>query len=262
MPEVVILTGDCVQGMNKRAATADVIFADPPYNYRLNYGAGEDADNLPEDEYLIWTEGWLSAAHKCLKSNGSLWVVCPDEWVSETELFCRRKLGMERRNWVKWYETFGNNATKKFNRTSRHLLYFVKGPGFLFDPSSIRVQSARQVLYKDARANPDGKVPDDVWQIPRVAGTFRERLAEFPTQLPLELVTRAVSPCVTPGMKVVDPFCGSGTTGEAAVRLGCDFLGFDLNAEYAAAATERVRKVVRDLDTVARIRSGKESVGR
>ncbi len=45
-----------------------------------------------------------------------------------------------------------------------------------------------------------------------------------------------------PGGRVLDPFLGSGTTALVAERLGCDFIGIELNAEYAQQATERILK--------------------
>lgn len=49
---------------------------------------------------------------------------------------------------------------------------------------------------------------------------------------------RLVTP---PGGIVLDPFCGSGTTGVAAVREGFRFVGIEREAEYVAIAEARVR---------------------
>jgi site-specific DNA-methyltransferase (cytosine-N4-specific) len=57
-----------------------------------------------------------------------------------------------------------------------------------------------------------------------------------------------VEPCILagtePGDRVLDPFCGTGTVGVLATRLGRSFLGIELKAEYAAMATERLRRYV------------------
>ena len=42
------------------------------------------------------------------------------------------------------------------------------------------------------------------------------------------------------GDLVLDPFMGSGSTAVAAVRTGRHYVGYDTDAGYAAAATERV----------------------
>ena len=41
---------------------------------------------------------------------------------------------------------------------------------------------------------------------------------------------------------VLDPFCGSGTTGVAAKRLGFEFIGCELSPEYAEIAIKRIEK--------------------
>lgn len=54
-------------------------------------------------------------------------------------------------------------------------------------------------------------------------------------------------PCVLagskPGQCILDPFAGSGTTGVVADRLGRDFIGIELNADYAALARRRIANV-------------------
>jgi hypothetical protein len=82
--------------------------------------------------------------------------------------------GLSHRQTITWYETFGVNCTMKFNRCSRPLLWMVRNPRrFMFDPSAVRTSSARLGKYRDKRANLAGKILDDVWTIPRLAGTHR-----------------------------------------------------------------------------------------
>jgi hypothetical protein len=87
--------------------------------------------------------------------------------------------GLHRRQTIIWYETFGVNCTHMFNSCTRPLLWMVKHPKrFVFnaDAPQIRRPSDRLTKYNDRRACPRGKLLDDVWTIPRVCGTFRERL--------------------------------------------------------------------------------------
>jgi len=175
-----------------------------------------------------------------LKPSGTFWVMINDEHADYFGIMLR-KFGFHRRSWVKWYETFGVNCTKKFNRTSRHLFYCVKNPkAFTFNADAIRVPSARLKKYKDARANPKGKLPDDVWAIPRVAGTFKERVKGAKNQLPLELLERIVACSSNPGDLVLDPFLGTGTTGVAAMEYGRKFVGIDSSKEFVEIAKGRI----------------------
>ena len=96
------------------------------------------------------------------------------------------KAGLHLRQTITWYETFGVNSTANSIAAARSLLWFVKDPrDFVFnDCPEIRRPSDRQTKYRrDKRANPAGKLWDDVWMIPRLAGTHGERLRGFPTQL-------------------------------------------------------------------------------
>jgi site-specific DNA-methyltransferase (adenine-specific) len=61
-----------------------------------------------------------------------------------------------------------------------------------------------------------------------------------PTQKPLELLTRLVSICTSEGELVLDPFCGSGTTGVAAITQGRKFVGIDLDKAYIELARRRI----------------------
>jgi hypothetical protein len=55
---------------------------------------------------------------------------------------------------------------RAFSRSHTHLFYFVKDPQrftFNADDPAVRVPSARQLVYADARANPKGWLPDNTW---------------------------------------------------------------------------------------------------
>lgn len=56
---------------------------------------------------------------------------------------------------------------------------------------------------------------------------------------------RGSIPAPTVGSIILDPFCGSGTTGAVAVRLGRRFLGIELNPEYVAMSERRIGKAER-----------------
>jgi len=75
----------------------------------------------------------------------------------------------------------------------------------------------------------------DVWPIP----TARYPGAHFAT-FPEALVEPCLLAGAPAGSLVIDPFCGSGTVGVVAKRLGCRFVGIELNPEYAAMAERRI----------------------
>jgi site-specific DNA-methyltransferase (adenine-specific) len=244
-----VVTGDCVEQLAAvERGSARLIFADPPYNIGIDYGEGEGADRLPGGRFASWLGEWIAACRDVLTDDGSLWVLISDEFAAEAVVSLKRA-GFTMRNWVKWFEGFGTNCKSKFGRCTRHLLHGVRDPQrHVFHAEVVRVPSARQTVYGDARANPAGKVMPDLWDdIPRLAGTHGERIPSFPTQLPVALVARVVAAASDPGDLVIDPFNGSGTTGEACLRLGRRYLGVETSERFAELARLRLRGVCNHL---------------
>ena len=236
-----VVHGDCLAELAKlRKGSARLIFADPPYNIGIDYGEGEKADLLPDGEYMAWAAEWLRLCHTALAGDGSLWVLIGDEYAAEYGVAIKGA-GFTVRAWVKWYETFGVNCPNNFNRCSRHLFYCVKDPRrFVFNADAVNRPSDRQAKYGDRRADPGGKIWDDVWVIPRLVGTAKERIPDFPTQLPLALLRPIVGCCTEPGDLVVDPFNGSGTTGVAAAEAGRRYVGIEKSERFAELARQRL----------------------
>jgi site-specific DNA-methyltransferase (adenine-specific) len=243
---------DCLEGLaGLPPAAVRLAFADPPYNLGVDYGEGANADRRSNEDYLAWCQDWMRAVARVLSDDGSFWVLIADEYADHFGLLLRQA-GLHRRQWVIWYEAFGINCQQGFNRCSRHLFWMVKHPErFVFHDSAVLRPSDRQVKYADSRAQPGGKVWDSVWginpPIPRLVENARERLPGFPTQLPLTLLTAIVGCASEPGDLVLDPFSGSGTTGDAALRLGRRYLGFERSANFAEQSRLRLQALSKEL---------------
>jgi site-specific DNA-methyltransferase (adenine-specific) len=80
-----------------------------------------------------------------------------------------------------------------------------------------------------------------------------------PTTKPLPLMLELVELFTDPGELILDPFCGSGTTGVACLRLGRRFIGIERDEKYAEVARERMRAESRGLSLTA-ARSGQTSI--
>ena len=96
----------------------------------------------------------------------------------------------------------------------------------------------RDVWALADRPEPGG--PQVVWTLP-TAGAREKAEGRHPTQKPLALLERVVAASAAPGDLVVDPFCGSGTTGVAALAHGCRFLGLEQDPAYVGLAARRLR---------------------
>ena len=247
-----IVPGDCIEVLSAlKEPVADLVFADPPFNIGYKYDVYEDRKAY--DDYYAWTKLWMRAcAEKALKPTGSFWVAIGDEYAAEIKII-GRELGLHLRNWVIWHYTFGQQTRKKFARSHAHLFYFAKDlKAFTFNDKAIRIPSARQTTYADIRANPDGKIPDDVWSFSRVCGTFNERVDWHPCQMPEKVLERIVLASSSAGDVVLDPFSGSGTTCTVAARLKRRYLGIDLSPDYVKLSTQRIA------DTLAGLRGTTE----
>ncbi len=254
-----IYVGDCCHLLtNLHDDTVDLAFVDPPYNIGFDYGDAEYHDKVEPQVYSDWCRTWLMQLYRVLKPNGSFWLAIGDEWAAELKVLAC-SCGFHMRSWVVWYYTFGVNSTNKFTRSHAHLFYFVKDPkNFTFNASQIRVPSARAVEYKDKRANPNGRLPDDtwilrpnelidgfpadgdMWTIPRICGTFKQRQDGAANQMPEQLLGRIIRSCSNPGDVVLDIMAGTGTTPTVAKKLGRRYLGFELSQRYAAGAEKRL----------------------
>lgn len=249
---------DCVKAMQKCKVSPNLMIADPPYNFGQPYDAYDD--NKSYDEYMAWTKKWLTAGVDLLHKHGSLWVFVPDEWVSEIDLLCRKDLKMYKRRHVVWAFTFGQRAIGNFTRSHCHLLYMTKTKTkYTFNEEAIRVPSARQLVYKDSRAMKGGKPPDatwmllreqlepcmtpdrDSWLVSRVCGTFKERKKHSPNQIPVPLMERIVLSTSNPGDWVMDPFCGTGSSGVACAMHNRNWEGYDLSATCVKETNQRLK---------------------
>ncbi|MBI4681474.1 MAG: site-specific DNA-methyltransferase [Nitrospirae bacterium] len=241
-----VYLGDCIKIMKGFPSnSADLVCADPPFNIGIKYDRYND--NLSYDKYYRWSEKWIAEAYRILKKDGSVYVAIGDEFASEINIILKRT-GFYFRNWIIWYYTFGQNQRKKFNRAHTHILYFIKDrERFKFNSKTIRVPSARQLIYNDKRANSDGKVPDDVWEFPRVCGTFKERIKEHPCQMPESLLERIIKTSSDVGDIVLDPFGGTGTTATVAKRLKRNYVTIEISENYYNAIVKRLSGQIEEL---------------
>ncbi|UCF00352.1 MAG: site-specific DNA-methyltransferase [Planctomycetota bacterium] len=235
-----IICGDCIEVLGEvEEAFADLIFADPPFN--IGYKYDKYYDKVKSKNYIAWTKEWMAVCKKVLKPYGSFYIAIGDEYAANVKVIAD-ELGLFMRNWIIWHYTFGQQMKKKFARAHTHILYFVKDKkNFTFNDKAVRVPSDRQLIYSDKRANPAGKMPDDVWDgYPRVCGTFKEREGWHPCQMPENLLKRIIAASTNSGDCVLDPFSGSGTTAVAAKQLGRSYVGIEVSEKYVENAEKRL----------------------
>jgi site-specific DNA-methyltransferase (adenine-specific) len=256
-----LVQGDCLEALEKLPpASVDLCFADPPYmlsnggstcqsGRRVSVDKGEwDVSHGVTGDHAFQTE-WLRAVRRVLKPSGTLWVSGTQHVIFSIG-FAMQELGYHLLNTVTWYKPNAspNLACRFFTHSTEILLWA--------SPMKSR-PLAHRFNYRAMKEENGGKQMRDLWSIteqpvpggeqviwPLPTPAPREKThGRHPTQKPIALLDRVVAASAQPGDLVLDPFAGSGTTGVAAVRAGCRFLGLERDPEYVELAARRLRDV-------------------
>ncbi len=248
-PDATIYVGDCRPVLDSlQAATVDLVFADPPFNWNRAYDEWHDA--MPREDYLKFTHEWLDGCIRVLRPGGSFWVNIPDDTAAEIVVYLKSR-GLIMENWCIWHYRFGQNTKARFINSKVHALWFVKpGAPHTWNSKEVLEPSDRATTYFDPRTmdKKDGmpagmRVPMDVWYgryWGRIQGNNKERRGRHDNQLPEVYLERVINACSHKGDLVLDPFLGSGTTGVMAHHLGRRFIGIEYSQANAKSACERI----------------------
>jgi modification methylase len=246
-----ILPGDCVAGLAKLpAASVDLVFADPPYNLQLQSDLKRPDDSrvdAVDDDwdkfsnfaaYDEFTRAWLTSCRRVMKANATLWVIGSYHNIFRVGTILQ-DLGFWILNDVIWRKTnpMPNFRGRRFTNAHETLIW------------ASRDAAARQYTfnYEALKAgNEDIQVRSD-WTIALCTGEERLKGRDnkklHPTQKPEALLARVILSSSRPDDVVLDPFCGTGTTGAVAKRLGRRFIGIEREEVYRQAAERRIAAV-------------------
>lgn len=182
-------------------------------------GEGYDTfkDAMDWEQYTAWQKSILGECWRCLKPDGAIFYQHKPRVQSGTVILPTvYGEGLTLRQIIIWSRGGGINFNPTYYLPSHEWICVWAKPGFsLIDKSASAV--------------------GDVWHIPATPNTWH------PAPFPLALASRALE-TVMPAF-VVDPFMGSGTTAKAAVKLGIDYIGFELSETYAKRARKEIAQV-------------------
>ena len=196
-------------------------------------------------DYLSFLQERLVETHRVLKTSGSLYL-----HLDYREAAYARILGdsiFGRDNFLSeiiWAYDYGGKPKTRWPAKHDNILMWVKKKGKQFfgvkDIDRIPYMAPGMVSAEKAAR---GKLPTDCWWHTIVSPTGKEKTG-YPTQKPIGVLERIVRTSCPEGGVVLDCFAGSGTTGEAALRNGRNFILVDSNPEAIRTMRKRFKPYV------------------
>lgn len=218
----------------------DMIFADPPY-FLSNGGVTCQSGRMVSVNKGAWDKSqgtelnhafnveWLKRCQRALKPNGTLWVSGTMHIIYSIGL-AMQQLGFKLLNDVIWEKPNPppNLACRYFTHSTETLLWAAKS-----------TTSRHFFNYQSMKELNGGKQMKSVWRIKPPAAS-EKLFGKHPTQKPIELLQRCIDASTQAGDFILDPFCGSGTTGVAALTLNRKFCGIELDSSFIDLTVKRL----------------------
>lgn len=243
-----LLNGDCFQLLREFDFKFNCIFTDPPY-FLSNGGISVQSGKIVNVNKGNWDKGkslqemmdfnfeWLKLCKEKLKDNGTIWISGTYHNIFSIEN-CLRELGYKILNIITWVKTNPppNISCRYFTYSTEFIIWARK--------SEKKPHYFNYDLMKQINNN---KQMTDVWHLPAIA-SWEKSCGKHPTQKPINLLARIIMASTQPNEWILDPFCGSATTGIAANLLGRRFLGIEQEEEFVKISKNR-REEIEKFDT-------------
>lgn len=249
-----LLHGNCFQLLREFDFKFSCIFADPPYFLSnggisvqagkiVSVNKGEWDKGMSQHEIMDFNMEWLSLCRDKLKDKGTIWVSGTYHNIFSVA-HCLTELGYKILNVVTWAKTNPppNISCRYFTYSTEFIIWARKNE-----------KKSHYFNYDLMKQINGGKQMTDVWHLPAIA-PWEKSCGKHPTQKPLSLLARIIMASTQQGEWVLDPFCGSSTTGIAANLLGRRFLGIDQELDYIEISKHR-RKELDDAQVYDKFRS-------
>ncbi len=261
-PRYTLLQGDMLDVLEKITdLSIDMIFADPPYNLSndgftcqggrmVSVNKGEwDRSAGPAADFEFH-KTWIAACHRKLRPGGTIWISGTYHSIYQCG-FALQMGGWHVLNDIAWFKPNAspNLSCRMFTASHESLIWARTSKkdkhDFNYKEMKFSAYHEGDVLKKE------DKQMRSVWSIP-LTKKSEKRFGKHPTQKPEALLERVVLSSTKAGDIVLDPFCGSGTTGAVAMRHGRRFIGIDMDADYLhGIAQKRIEAEIAERETQA-----------
>lgn len=242
-----LLLEDVLKTTSIEHESIDLIVTSPPYNVDIPYGTHDD--NNEYDQYLEWTENWLRRCFDWLKQDGRMCLNIPldknkggQQSVGADITSIAKKIGFGYHSTIIWNE--GNIS----RRTAWGSWLSASAP-YVIAPVELILVIYKSVWKKSGAGESDIDRDEfmawtnGIWHF---NGEKKSRIGH-PAPFPLELPYRCIKLFSYVGSTILDPFVGSGTTVDAAIRLNRIGIGMDIDPDYCELASARLCSAESDI---------------
>ena len=243
-----VICGDAFNVIgNLRAASFDLLFADPPYNLTKKFGK-EQFSRASLDEYENWLDSWLTLCVPLLKSTASVYI-CGD-WRSSSAIERAGTKYFKLRNRITWEREKGRGAKANWKNAAEDIWFFTVSDDYVFNLDAVKLKRKVIAPYtdngkpKDWDRGSNGNFrlthPSNIWTDISIPFWSMPENTDHPTQKPEKLLAKVVLASTNEGDWVLDPFAGSGTTAVVAKKLGRHFTAIESDENYCLMALKRL----------------------
>lgn len=232
----------------------DLVYIDPPFGTGHDQVLQRKKDGEiisvilfedPNRNYVEWLASHMHAIHRVLRPSGTVYLHLDHHWVHRAKVMMDDQVFGAKNflNEVVWAYDFGGRGKRCWPKKHDSILVYAKEAGkHVFNWDDIeRIPYMAPGLQKDPARAEAGKVPTDVWWM-SIVGTQAKERNGYPTQKPVKLVERAIRASCPSNGWVLDCFAGSGTTGQAALNTGRQFILADVSPTAIDVMKERFKE--------------------
>lgn len=266
-----IINGNCIDEMNKLPENSvDLLVTSPPYNVGIDYDTHDDKMSM--EDYWGFTENWLTAAFRVLKTDGRIAINIPYEVNVQDRggrvLFMSEFWTVMKKVGFKFYGLVDlDEQSPHRSKTTAWGSWMSPSSPYIYNPKECVILAYKNERIKKTKGEPewvgeitdveqeDGTVKKKIiyqdehkkefmdlvyGQWSYFADTKQQTKATFSMDIPL----KAIKILTYKNDIVLDPFCGSGTSVVAAEVSGRKWIGIELSPKYCEVSRERVQHFV------------------